>query len=317
MFFSFLLYASILVYINCRYILNMKRFTKFSLLFLLATIFLFSYKERSEAQSITSCSVCGTGYYNQPYTRNHTVYTTCCCKTSYTWGKVTTYGCKTIKRYYTTSHTRRVSYCKTCYPGCNNYCAHGYHVRWPGCVCNPTPASSTPTYMQNSTDCTNWGCNTGYSGIWDNSAGNCICQKSASNTVDKYNCGNDTYCPAGTYCGRSSAGTTMCVPYHQGGSSGSSSSSSSAITIPCAEPDTDCDPTDYCEPSGLTTEKTDYLLEDIVTCTARINCEDVVRTGDCYEDPGSNLDDNLNLRVKIIEHVSNWIKQTRLQLKRK
>ena len=51
----------------------------------------------------------------------------------------------------------------------------------------------------------------------------------------------------------------------------------------------DCDPTQYCEDAGwtsapLTSES--ILLEDVVKCTAVINCQNVVRYGDCYEDPG-------------------------------
>jgi len=125
------------------------------------------------------------------------------------------------------------------------------------------------------------------------------------------------YCPSGYYVSQTGG---SCVAYRANLSSNGSSGSSGSVAVrppSCTEDDTDCDPTDNCESNGFTTEKTDYLLENVVTCTARINCEDVVRIGDCYEDPGSNSSDDLNLRVKIKEYVSEWIKQTRLRLKKK
>ena len=51
----------------------------------------------------------------------------------------------------------------------------------------------------------------------------------------------------------------------------------------------DCNPPQYCEDAGwspvpLTSES--ILLEDVVKCSAVINCESVTQYGDCYEDPG-------------------------------
>ena len=50
----------------------------------------------------------------------------------------------------------------------------------------------------------------------------------------------------------------------------------------------DCNPSDYCKPNGwspvrLTPES--RLLEDIVTCTAVVNCASTEKSGDCWEDP--------------------------------
>ena len=51
----------------------------------------------------------------------------------------------------------------------------------------------------------------------------------------------------------------------------------------------DCDPSQYCESAGWSpTRLTDesILLEDVVKCTAMVNCQSVTKYGDCYEDPG-------------------------------
>jgi hypothetical protein len=188
----------------------------------------------------------------------------------------------------------------------------------------PTTPTTTPTTTSKSTTTTKVdncrskkSCQNNYIGTYDRSVNDCICVYNGPTLPSSKTegclipCG-DVCCPSG-FCGNTNDGGKAC--FTGGGVAGNSSTSdNTARVILCAEPNTDCDPTDYCESNGFTKEKTEYLLEDVVVCTARINCEDVVRKGDCYEDSGSNPDDDLNLRVKIMEQISNWIKQTRLQL---
>lgn len=154
--------------------------------------------------------------------------------------------------------------------------------------------------------------------MWEPSLESCICQRSPltpDNPDCLYPCSDGTCCPAGTFCGDTVAGYTICVDPDSGGTCGGDS-----VYI-CSEPDTNCNPSHYCSDNGWTTTPTSYLLEDVIYCDSRIDCEDVETYAGCYEvesppnpvppDPSPNppFDDTQTLQVSIGTKESGIIEQ--------